>query len=149
MQRRVALSGALASLASAAAALAASALENGRAAPPLNAITHIYDGGEPPPAHDGHNRRNTVIGFAIHTAASVWWALFYEGLFGRASRRSAAHALAAGAAIAASAYVVDYHVVPRRLRPGFEAYLSGRGLAAVYCALALGFAAASLLTRRR
>ena len=52
----------------------------------MNAVTHIYDGGEPP-AHDGVNGRNTLLGFAIHTAASVWWALFFEGVFGRVSRR--------------------------------------------------------------
>lgn len=145
--RRAAGTGAVASVASAAAALVCSHLENGHAARPMNAVTHIVDGGEPP-AHDGCNRRNTALGFAIHTAASVWWAAFYEGLFGRAARRSPARALGAGALIAGAAYLVDYRVVGRRFQPGFERYLSGRSMLAVYAALAVGFAAASMLRSR-
>ena len=38
------------------------------------------------------------------------------------------------------AYVVDYHVVPRRLTPGFELRVPRRALAAVYGALAVGLA---------
>lgn len=145
---RILLSGAAASVASAAAALACSHAENGHAARPMNAVTHIVDGGKPP-AHDGPNGRNTAVGFAIHTAASVWWALFYEGIFGHRARQSAPAAVASGAAIAAAAYVVDYCVVGPRFRPGFERYLSGRSMLAVYTALAAGFAAAALVTRER
>jgi hypothetical protein len=116
--------------------------ENGHAARPLNAIAHIYDGGEPP-AHDGVGRRNTLLGAGIHTAASIWWAAFYEAGLARQRRPRPA---AMAAAIAAIAYVVDYYVVNNRFRPGFEAYLSPRGLAAVYVALAAGYA---LSARRR
>lgn len=114
----------------------------------MNAVTHIVDGGEPP-SHDGRHRRNTLLGFAIHTAASIWWAVFYEALFGAQARRSLPRALAAGAAVSAVAYVVDYRVVGPRLRPGFEAYLSGRSLFAMYAALAAGFAGASHFHARR
>ena len=145
---RILLSGAAASAASAAAALACSHLENGHAARPMNAVTHIIDGDEPP-AHDGRNGRNTALGFAIHTAASVWWAVFYEGIFGQQARRGPLPAAASGAAIAAAAYVVDYYVVGPRFRPGFERYLSSRGMFAMYAALAAGFAAAALITRGR
>jgi hypothetical protein len=104
----------------------------------MNAITHIYDGG-PPPAHDGEHGRNTVLGFAIHTAASLWWAAFHQVVFrGRAA-----------AATAALAYFVDYYVVPRRLQPGFEAYLSPRALAVVYAALAVALAAGSRIKAGR
>jgi len=105
----------------------------------MNAVTHILDGGSPP-AHDGEGRRNTVLGFAIHTAASVFWAAFYEPL----KRKP----LGGAAGIAALAYVVDYYVVGPRLRPGFEAYLTGRSLFAVYAALAAGFAASALMQAR-
>jgi hypothetical protein len=100
----------------------------------MNAIAHIYDGGEPP-AHDGNGGRNTLLGAGIHTAASVWWAAFYE----LALERRKPVVLTASA-IAAIAYVVDYYVVGKRFRPGFEAYLSPRGMFAVYAALAAGFA---------
>ena len=145
---RVFASGAAASVASAGTALVCSHFENGHAARPMNAITHIYDGGEPP-AHDGANGRNTALGFAIHTAASIWWAFFFEGICGRASRRHPVNAVMTAAAVSAVAYVVDYGVVAKRFQPGFERYLSGRSMFAVYAALALGFAATALLTAPR
>jgi hypothetical protein len=138
---RVLVSGAVASFASAAAALAFSRLENRHAARPMNAVAHIYDGG-PPPARDGEGRRNTALGFGIHTAASWWWALFFEALDDRHRN------LAGGAAIAALAYAVDYHVVGERFRPGFEAHLGPRSLFAVYAALAAGYALGAALDRR-
>lgn len=128
------------SVASAVAALACSHRENGHAARPMNAVTHILDGGVPP-AHDGVGRRNTLLGFAIHSAASVFWAAVYEPL----KRRP----LGGAAGITALAYVVDYYVVGPRFRPGFEAYLTGRSLFAVYAALAAGFAASALMQARR
>jgi hypothetical protein len=146
--QRVLATGAVASVASAAAALAASRIENGHAARPMNAVTHIVDGGEPP-AHDGPNGRNTALGFAIHTGASVWWAVFFEGLFGRYARRGLPNAALSGAAIAGAAYAVDYFVVGKRFRPGFERYLSGRAMLAVYAALAAGFALSSVIPARR
>ena len=138
---RVVAAGLLGSAASAAAALIASRIENGHAARPLNAVTHIIDGG-PPPAHDGERWRNTLLGFAIHTAASVWWAAFYEPV---SKRRP----VPAAAAVSAVAYVVDYYVVPPRFRPGFEEHLSAGSLFAVYAALAAGFALAGLMRARR
>ena len=53
------------------------------------------------------------------------------------------------ATVAAIAYVVDYYVVHRRFRPGFEAYLSPRAMFAVYAALAAGFALSSRQRRAR
>ena len=135
-----------AGLAGAAASAAAAALfshaENGHAARPLNAIAHIYDGGDPP-AHDGDGRRNTLVGAALHVAASIWWATFYEGALS-AQPRPRRWRTALG--VAALAYVVDYYVVGKRFQPGFERYLSPRGMFAVYAALAAGYA---LSGRRR
>jgi hypothetical protein len=103
-------------------------------------VAHIYDGGAPP-ARD-HGGRNTALGFAIHTAASVWWALFFEAL-PRAHKKELG-----AAAVSGLAYIVDYHVVHRRFRPGFEAHLSSRSLVAIYAALAAGFALSARLQRR-
>ena len=138
--RDVVATGLAGSVASAATALACSHRENGHAARPMNAVTHILDGGAPP-AQDGAGRRNTLLGFAIHSAASIFWAAFYEPL----KRKP----LAGAAGITALAYVVDYYVVGPRFRPGFEAYLTGRSLFAVYAALAAGFAASALMQARR
>jgi hypothetical protein len=121
---------------SAVAAVIASRLENGHAARPMNLIAHIYDGGEPP-AHNGHNGRNTALGFGIHTAASLWWAVFNEACLALQRRP---RPLPTASVIAAIAYVVDYYVVSRRFRPGFEHCLSSGAMFAVYAALAAGFA---------
>ena len=133
---RIVRTGLAGAAASAAVAALFSHAENGHAARPLNAIAHIYDGGHPP-AHDGNGRRNTLVGAALHTAASMWWATFYEGaLSSQARPRRWGTALA----VSALAYVVDYYVVGKRFQPGFERYLSPRGLFAVYVALAAGYA---------
>ncbi len=128
--------------ASAAAAALASRHRNGHAARPMNAIVHIYDGGEPP-AHDGRRSRNTMLGLAIHTAASLWWAAFYEAAL-RLQRRP--RRLMTGLAVSGLAYGVDYYLVSRRFQPGFERYLSASEMLGVYAALALGYA---LSGRRR
>ena len=147
---RVLASGAAAAGLSALAAFVCGHRENGHGARPLNAIAHIYDGGHPP-AHDGKNGRNTALGLAIHTGACVFWGALFEAILGRHARRGVAHATAAGAATAVTAYVVDYYVVHPRFRPGIEAYLSKASMFAVYTALGAGFTATSLLTpgRRR
>jgi hypothetical protein len=138
---RVLLSGAAASLTSALAAAIASRIENRHAARPMNAVAHIYDGGAPP-ARNGRGSRNTAVGITIHTAASLWWAVFFEALPPRL-RTGAGAAL-----VSAIAYVVDYHFVHRRFRPGFEAHLSPRSLFAVYATLAGGYALGAVLQRR-
>jgi hypothetical protein len=145
---RVFATGLAGSLASVAAAAFCSRLENRHAARAINAISHIYDGG-PPPAHGGPGARNTAIGLSLHTGASIWWAAFNEAFCGPRQKRTPKRTLAAGAATAALAYVVDYHVVHRRFRPGFEAYLSPASMVAVYAALALGFATMSQKIARK
>jgi hypothetical protein len=76
------------------------------------------------------------VGFAVHSAASFWWALVFEAL----PRRH--RDLKGAAGIAVLAYLVDYHVVHWRLRPGFERDLPAASLIVVYGALAAGFASA-------
>lgn len=137
---RALLSGSVASVASALAAVVCSRIENRHATRPVNAVAHIYDGGAPPARDRGG--RNTFVGFAIHTAASVWWALFYEALPPRYRGPIGA------AGVSALAYLVDYHVVHRRFRPGFEAHLSPPALFGVYAALAAGFSLRAGLERR-
>ena len=48
-----------------------------------------------------------------------------------------------------AAYVVDYHLVPSRLTPGWERQISPRALALVFGALALSLPVRSLARRRR
>ena len=48
------------------------------------------------------------------------------------------------AAVTAGAYLIDYYLIPKRFTPGFEKRLSGKSLAAVFVALAMGLAARDL-----
>ena len=108
------------------------------AAAPLNATSH-FAWGERAARQDGYSARYTGTGFAANYAAAVFWALFYEAL----PRRMPP--LARAAAVSALAYVTDYHIVPRRLTPGFELRIPGAALAAAYAALAFGLSARDLL----
>lgn len=111
---------------------------SGSAPAPLNATSHFL-WGERAGRQDGYSLKYTATGFAANYGASVFWALFYEALAGRLPP------LARGAAVSALAYVTDYHVVPKRLTPGFELRLPAGALAAAYAALALGLSARDLL----
>lgn len=109
----------------------------GSPAAPLNATSHFL-WGERAARQDDSSLQYTATGFAANYGASIFWALFYEALAGRMPP------LARGAAVSALAYVVDYHVVPKRLTPGFEMRVPGSALAAAYAALALGLSARDL-----
>ena len=70
----------------------------------------------------------------------------FEALCERGYRRSGAINIANAAATTALAtYVVDYHVVPKRITPGFESHLSKDSLGLTYVALGAGFALAAVL----
>lgn len=138
-------------VATAATTLAVAALgkaEGGNAVAPINAVSHILWGDEAASA-DGIDASHTIPGLALNAAAVTGWAGVHELLMPRRGPRGLGQALAAGAAVSALAYVIDYHVVPERLTPGFEKRLSNASLLGVYAALALSLAAGSLLSGRR
>jgi len=148
--RRAVRSGTL-SGASAAAVLAWRAKrEGGKPLAPINAVTHCI---WPRRALEqtGFSVRHTLLGLAIHQAAAVFWAAGFEALLRRwtrgAPRARPVVTGATAAATALTAYVVDYHVVPERLTPGFDAHVSGRSLAAVYVVLGAALLAAALARR--
>jgi hypothetical protein len=116
----------------------------GRGHLPMHAVSHIA-WGDSPASHTGRKPHNLVVGTALHYGASVFWAFFFESLFGKNAERSTAAALIGGTTISACAYVTDYHVVSDRFKPGYEAYLSDRSLLLVYTALAVGLAAGARL----
>jgi hypothetical protein len=92
--------------------------------------------------------RYTVIGYAIHHAASIFWAILHEKLrqqLGPAPNKTAA--VAPAIVITTVAYAVDFHVIPKRLTPGFEHRLSKRSLLTVYATFAIGLATVALMDR--
>jgi hypothetical protein len=139
--RRALISGSIAAAAVTLVASLAGRRTAGSYPAPLNATSHFLWGGRAA-RKDGYSLKYTATGMAANYGASVFWALFYEALAGRMAP------LSRGAAVSALAYVVDYHVVPRRLTPGFELRLGGPALAAIYAALALGLSVRDLLSRK-
>jgi hypothetical protein len=137
--RNSAVSGIVAGAASLATAMLCARLQRDPADAPVNAVSHIASG-ESPPREAGPHRRNTIVGFALHQGAAIFWAAFFEALFGKRAEKSTKDALAGAIAVAAAAYVTDYHIVSQRFRPGFEVALTRRHLFFVYAALAAGFA---------
>jgi hypothetical protein len=120
------ISGTLGGIVSHAVASLCGRRETGRGELPMHAVSHIAYG-DAPESHGGLEPRDAVIGTALHHGACLFWAPFFEALFGRDAERSTAAALAGGATIAAAAY------------------LSNRSLFLVYAGLALGFAAGARL----
>ncbi len=148
MLREALITGSIACAATLAAAAVLGARERSSAVAPINATSHILWGGEAALAREP-DLRHTVPGVALNEGACVFWAMFYEKAFGRrAERGDLGAALAGGGAIAALAYLVDYHLVSKRLTPGWELQLSGRSLALMYAALALSLPLRGLLRRR-
>jgi hypothetical protein len=105
---------------------------------PLNATSHIIWGDEAA-LQDSPSLKYTLSGFLLNHASAIFWA-FYEKWFGRGS--ASEHDRAGGrtapapltepilgaAAVTTAAYVIDYHLIPKRLTPGFEKRLSAKSL---------------------
>ena len=145
--REGALAGSLASLLSTAVLAAAGLRQAGSAVAPTNAISHWLWGDESLRAQRP-TLRHTLTGYLTHHLASVFWAAMYSRLHGhRAAAKALPQAVAGGIATSAAAYVVDYHLVPKRLTPGWEHRISPGAMVATYGALAAGFALGALLLR--
>jgi hypothetical protein len=140
------LSGSVASLVSCVALVVCSARDEGRVAAALNGPSQ-WLWGERALRAKRASLRHTAVGYVIHHASSIFWATLHEWTFGRArgsARQSIPLVCAQAAATTAAAYLVDYYVTPRRLRPGFEKHLEPRSMFAVYAAFGAGLALATI-----
>ncbi|MDQ3286687.1 MAG: hypothetical protein M3Q42_00235 [Pseudomonadota bacterium] len=142
--RRAAVSGTVAGVASGVMFAMLARRRTGRLASGPNATSHVL-WGESAARHHEADLRHTGAGMVIHHASTVFWAIGFEWLL---ARRRPPPPLIAAATVATAAYVVDYHLVPKRLTPGFELHLSGRSMAGVYAALAAGLALGAMLPSR-
>lgn len=113
---------------------------------PIDAVSHIV-WGDRGYGSDRLDVKHTLVGTLLNTAALVSWAGVQELVLSR--RRTLPVAIATGAATAALAYVVDYHVVPERVTPGFQWKLPRRALRLTYVAMALSLVAGGMLAGRR
>jgi hypothetical protein len=145
--RAACVSGSNASITSTLALAVCGKLEDGSAAGPINGPSQWLWG-----EREAYTReltwRHTASGFVIHHATSVLWATVYESAFG-SERRGFERVCLEAAAIASLAYVVDYHLTPRRLRPGFKKHLGPISIFFVYAAFAAGLALTTVGRSRR
>jgi hypothetical protein len=143
-----AFTGAVAGLLSAGVLAAAGWRERGRPAAPINAES-LWLWGDEALRQDRPSWRYTLTGLVTHHLATMFWATLQALARGRAAApRRLSQDAAAGVATAATAALVDYNLVPRRLRPGFEARLSTGGTTAVFAGMAVGLMIGGVLLAR-
>jgi hypothetical protein len=143
------VSGSLAAVTSTAALAACGATEISRPLAPTNAVSHWFFG-ERATRQDHFSWRHTVVGYATHHVASLFWAFLYERFFAaRRARATPGRIVGDAIAVAGVACFVDYQLTPRRFVPGYERRLSRTSLALVYLAFAAGLAAGGALLNRR
>lgn len=142
--RRAAVSGTAANTLSLAALTVGGVRDCRSAFAPVNAVSHWIWARRALRQEDG-SLRYTLPGYAIHHAASVFWALFYEEGVAWLRPAGAAQHLGAGASVAAITCFVDLRMTPERLTPGFERRLSNQSLAWVYLAFGVGLALPEVL----
>ncbi|TFV94907.1 hypothetical protein E4K72_18400 [Oxalobacteraceae bacterium OM1] len=144
---RAVTSGTVAGITSALAASIAGRRETGSYAAPLNATSHIVWGDEAA-THDEPSLKYTLTGFLLNHGSAILWGALFSQVFDTNREKSALTPLVGAAAVTAGAYITDYYLVPKRFTPGFEKRVSGRSMATIYGALALGLAVSSLIGRR-
>jgi hypothetical protein len=142
--REGAVAGTVASVLSTAVLAAVGRRQAKSAAAPVNAASHWLWGDESL-RQDRATWRHTLTGALTQHAAAVLWATLYAALYGhRREAKQLPQAVAGGIATSATAYVIDYTITPKRFTPGYEHRLDGKGMLAVYAALAAGFAIGAL-----
>jgi drug/metabolite transporter (DMT)-like permease len=116
---------------------------------PINAISHIVWGRHAAKQTEP-TLRYTGMGLLLNVAACVFWAGCYHA-WRRMTPKSDSVLRAASTAVwtSALAYIIDYHLVPRRFTPGFELSLSRRSFPWVYTALAVGLLLPDRFNRSR
>lgn len=140
--------GTLAALAVFAAITLAGRRDSGSAIAPINATSHVI-WGDRAAAVERPTLRHTLPGVLINLGSSMWWALVFRKLFGRAvDHRGAGAAMAGGVATAGLAYCVDYHLMPKRLTPGWEKRISNRSLLISMVAMGVGLGLGAIIARR-
>lgn len=100
-------------------------------AAPVNAESHVFWGDEAS-RHDDLSMRYTAVGAATHVGACLWWGGIYEAAMGDPLHSSDDADWRGAAATALGAYVLDYHLLPRRFTPGFEKRYSAGDMLAFF-----------------
>jgi hypothetical protein len=146
--REGAITGTIAGLLSTAVLAITGQRQAGSAVAPINAVSHWLWGDESLHAQEP-SLRHTLTGYVTNHLAAIFWAVLYSRAYGhRDEAKQLPQAIAGGVATSAIAYAVDYHVVPKRLTPGYEHRISSSAMLATYGALAAGLALGALLLQQ-
>jgi hypothetical protein len=124
--------------------LLASANENDGAWGAINNVSHIVDGDETVYG-DRFSMRDSSVGLAINSTAMLVWGLIYEVFFGRIELP---RSLVSASFFAVAAYLVDYHLVPKRLTPGIEHKISRNSVYFMYLVIVFTLFLSPRWTRR-
>lgn len=122
-------------------------VEDGAPSGPINGPSQ-WLWGETEAYTKGTTWRHTATGYAIHHAMSILWATLYENACRSEERKGIAHVCLDALSVTSFAYFVDYHVAPRRLRPGFKKHLRPGSIFTAYAAFAAGLALTTLVRQR-
>jgi len=141
------VAGSLASLLSTALLALTGRRKSGSALAPINAVSHWYWGDKALHRQEA-DLAHTVVGYATHHGAALFWATVYAALASdKPALRTTQGVLAGAAVTSAAAYFTDFKLTPHRFTPGYEHRLSTDALVAVYAAFAVGLAAGALALR--
>lgn len=105
---------------------------------PTNATSQWLWGTEARQAR-GWSVRHTAVGYAVHHAMSCFWAVGYE--VARARWKGPLEQPFLAGLVTTLAWWIDFHVMPPRFTPGFEARLSAEDRRIAYAAFAAGLVA--------
>ncbi len=145
---RIALySGTGAALAALTAVALLSRLEGHSAARPINATSHVLWGPHDALA-DKTDVAHTLPGLLVNVGAAFFWGAVFALSTPPASKMTSKGIIGRAFGTSLLAAVVDYGLVPRRLRPGWELALRGRRVALALAAMGAGLAAGGLTARR-
>lgn len=112
----------------------------------VNAISHIFFDKQAM-GQAKFSAKYTLSGLLLNFGAMLGWAAVAEAsfVFLKLPAREFVTSTMVAIVVSVMAYVVDFHVVPKRLTPGFEIVVSKRSLLIIYVGLALAFFVGAML----
>lgn len=113
---------------------------------PINATSHVL-WGDDEAIRDGIDTRRTLPGLLINIGAGFFWGAVYALLAPRPSGRTGTDLVGRAFATSLLAAIIDYGLIPKRLRPGWELALRARSVALALAAMGAGLAAGGLAAR--
>jgi hypothetical protein len=133
-------SGAGAASASVVSIMLLSKAEGNSVVRPINASSHLFFG-PADASRDNVSARHTIPGIAINTGAAFFWGAIFASLLAANGKIPASQIVTRALATTLAAAALDYGLMPRRLRPGWELVLKARSVVVGLAAMGVGLAA--------